>query len=121
MSVHTCGTQIASEIGPYKMGNCFEYEAGQEKVEKIIIESKEKDAVKKNAWALQDGVSPERPHIYDGPRGAEQDLMATSRVRKVFLELSEGLYGPQWTTPTMFPRINRRTIFQFQYIFMKRR
>ena len=49
MSVHTCGTQIASEIGPYKMGNCFEYEAGQEKVEKIIIESKEKDAVKKNA------------------------------------------------------------------------
>ena len=66
-------------------------------------------------------VFPQNAPTYDGPRGAEQDLMATSRVRKVFLELSEGLYGPQWTTPTRFPRINRRTIFQFQYIFMKRR
>ena len=61
--------KIGSEIGPYKMGNSFEYEAGQEKVEKIINESKEKDAVKKNAWALQDGVSPERPHIWWPPWG----------------------------------------------------
>ena len=30
-SVHSCGIQIASEIGPYKMGNRFEYEAGLEK------------------------------------------------------------------------------------------
>ena len=42
MSVHTCGTQIASEIGPYEMGNCFEYEAGQEKVERSSFKAKKK-------------------------------------------------------------------------------
>ena len=71
---YECAMKIGSEIGPYKMGNCFEYEAGQEKSGKDHYSKQRKKCCKKECMSIAGCCFPGTPPHMMAPVGRSKIL-----------------------------------------------